>query len=233
MRLSDVRAALLSRFAIYGFFVARRNFANDDTSSDSSAMTQLFEQLIAGGAPAVRALKGKHEGLELDFKQRTAVNRAGDKADKKVLGKALSAFANSMGGLIVWGIDCKRDADGVDQVVGFVPVDGLARSRAMSPTGAWRDSCHVTPASGSRPLMRGTTRASCWCKLSDQSGGRIGASSVINTITAELARVHGRWSISRSKMLSVATPRQILRSSGEWRALVVHETRTRPRPLPS
>ncbi len=32
-----------------------------------------------------------------------------------------------MGGLIVWGVDCRKDADGVDQVSGFMPIEGLAK----------------------------------------------------------------------------------------------------------
>lgn len=90
-------------------------------------MTQLFDDLVNGGAPAVRALMGRHETLELDFKQRTSPAHGGDKGTKKVLAKALSAFANSMGGLIVWGVDCRKNADGVDQVESFTPITGLAK----------------------------------------------------------------------------------------------------------
>ena len=49
----------------------------------------------------------QEENIELDFK---TVNSAdlSDADDRKNLAKVISAFANSSGGLIVWGIDADR-----------------------------------------------------------------------------------------------------------------------------
>jgi hypothetical protein len=55
----------------------------------------------------------QEENLQLDFKTLAEPNmERGD--DKKNLAQMLSAFANSSGGLIVWGIDARPNQDGVD-----------------------------------------------------------------------------------------------------------------------
>jgi hypothetical protein len=57
--------------------------------------------------------EGKEENLQLDFKE---INRPDltHKDDKKNLAKALSGFANSSGGIIVWGVKAKKNQDGID-----------------------------------------------------------------------------------------------------------------------
>ena len=57
--------------------------------------------------------KGQEENIYLDFK---TINRAdlSHSDDKKNLAKAMSGFANSSGGLVIWGIDARKNADGVD-----------------------------------------------------------------------------------------------------------------------
>jgi hypothetical protein len=62
----------------------------------------------------------RQEDLHLDFKllhQSPEVTRD----DRKNLAKAMSGFANSDGGLIVWGVDCRK-TDGVDCATALVPV---------------------------------------------------------------------------------------------------------------
>ncbi len=56
---------------------------------------------------------GQEENLTLDFK---LINRPdlSQADDKKNLAKALSGFANSSGGLIVWGIDARKNDQGID-----------------------------------------------------------------------------------------------------------------------
>ena len=55
----------------------------------------------------------QEENLFLDFKRVNSSDLTnGD--DKKNLAKALSGFSNSSGGLIVWGIDARRNAQGID-----------------------------------------------------------------------------------------------------------------------
>ena len=55
----------------------------------------------------------QEEHLLLDFK---VVNRPdlSHRDDRKTLTKAISGFANSSGGLIVWGIVATKNADGID-----------------------------------------------------------------------------------------------------------------------
>jgi hypothetical protein len=55
----------------------------------------------------------REEDLHLDFK---LVNDAGlnKRDDRRTFATAVSGFANSDGGLIVWGIDARRNADDVD-----------------------------------------------------------------------------------------------------------------------
>jgi len=58
---------------------------------------------------------GQEENLMLDFK---TVNDSKliNKDDKKNFAKALSGFANSSGGLIIWGVDARKNSSGVDCV---------------------------------------------------------------------------------------------------------------------
>src|SRR5262249_4892537 len=55
---------------------------------------------------------GRREDLMLDFK---LASRCFDHRDeRKILATAISGFANSAGGLIVWGIDARADSDAID-----------------------------------------------------------------------------------------------------------------------
>ncbi len=55
----------------------------------------------------------QEENLHLDFK---LINKADltHKDDKRNLAKALSGYANSDGGLIIWGIDSRKNAEGIN-----------------------------------------------------------------------------------------------------------------------
>lgn len=59
----------------------------------------------------------KEENVTLDFK---ILNNAKltSKDDKKNLAKALSGFANSAGGIIIWGVDARKNENGIDCAVG-------------------------------------------------------------------------------------------------------------------
>jgi hypothetical protein len=67
--------------------------------------------------------EGKQEYVQLDFK---LINRAdlSHKDDRKNLVKALSGFANSEGGIIIWGVDA-REQDGIDCAVGKREIDDV------------------------------------------------------------------------------------------------------------
>jgi len=67
----------------------------------------------------------QEENLHLDFK-----TLAGPKLilrdDKQNFAKALSGFANSDGGIVVWGVDARKNADGVDCALSLKPIAGVA-----------------------------------------------------------------------------------------------------------
>lgn len=83
-----------------------------------SRARDLFDELQRGGPAAVEQLIARRasEELFLDFK-RSADNGAGrtlHSSDRGNYAKALSGFANSEGGIVVWGIDCRIGPDGAD-----------------------------------------------------------------------------------------------------------------------
>ena len=73
----------------------------------------LFALITDRGEPAIDEFisESQSEELFLDFK-RSASNGAGKRLtdhDRNNLGRAISGFGNSEGGLIVWGVDCRSD----------------------------------------------------------------------------------------------------------------------------
>ena len=86
-----------------------------------SAIQELYESL------SVQAIRGfvetnQEEHLNLDFKctQRTDLSR---RDDRRIFAKAVSGFANSSGGLIVWGVDARRNDDEIDCACDLRPVE--------------------------------------------------------------------------------------------------------------
>jgi hypothetical protein len=63
----------------------------------------------------------RQEGLHLDFKQLTSAPNV-TRDDRKIFASAVSGFANSDGGIIVWGVEAKKDADGVDAAQSLKPL---------------------------------------------------------------------------------------------------------------
>jgi hypothetical protein len=96
-------------------------------------MRDLYDALIAGGGPAITQLvtERRQENIELEFKTKAnSGNGAAEKPDRINLGITLSALANSMGGLLVWGIEARKDADGVDCANSPAPVADIARFKS-------------------------------------------------------------------------------------------------------
>jgi hypothetical protein len=60
---------------------------------------------------------GQEENLYLDFKTVNSANFT-NKDDKKNFAKALSGFANSSGGLIIWGVKAANNSEGIDCACG-------------------------------------------------------------------------------------------------------------------
>jgi hypothetical protein len=92
----------------------------------------MFDVLINGGEAAIRDLLGKQETLSLEFKSsdsREPIFENGllNTSGRKILAKELSAFANSAGGVIIFGVDC-RNIDGVDQAENLTPIANINRA---------------------------------------------------------------------------------------------------------
>jgi Putative DNA-binding domain len=96
-------------------------------------MRDLYEQLVAGGEPAIEQLRAerRQENVSLEFKTK-ANSGTGEpnRDDRRNLGIALSAFSNSMGGLIVWGVRAEKNADNVDCAIELQPIGEIERFKA-------------------------------------------------------------------------------------------------------
>jgi len=68
--------------------------------------------------------EGREEDLHLEFKRINEPNLSNND-DKKNLAKALSGFANSSGGIVIWGIDARKNHDGIDCADEPVPIQNL------------------------------------------------------------------------------------------------------------
>lgn len=55
---------------------------------------------------------GEIENLHLDFKLVSCCTV--DKSDRKNYSKALSGYANSEGGIVIWGVDARKNSEGID-----------------------------------------------------------------------------------------------------------------------
>lgn len=66
----------------------------------------------------------RQEDLHLDFKLVTDPALSGD--DRRNLARALSGFANSSGGLIVWGVDARRNVEGIDCAIELREIERVA-----------------------------------------------------------------------------------------------------------
>jgi len=68
----------------------------------------------------------QEEHLTLDFKsiQNAALKRPDD---KRSIARSLSGFANSEGGLIIWGVDARKNDRGIDAATALSPITELDR----------------------------------------------------------------------------------------------------------
>ena len=79
----------------------------------------------------------QEENLHLDFKLLDGGPDLGNRNDRKTLAVAFSGFANASGGLIVWGVDARKNDDGIDCVTDLpgVPNTALLLARLNELTG--------------------------------------------------------------------------------------------------
>jgi hypothetical protein len=92
---------------------------------------ELFERVVTTGESAVDDMirDRESENLFLDFK-RSSDDGGGARlstTDRNNLAKAVAGFANSEGGVVIWGVDCSRDAAGADVAQFKVPLEDPAR----------------------------------------------------------------------------------------------------------
>jgi hypothetical protein len=136
------------------------------------SLNDEFNQLSAQWICGLPAL-ATEEHLQLDFKTVNNANLNGTD-DKKTLARCISGFANSAGGIVIWGIDARKNALNIDCAVGAVEITSLSTflsrlnelsSQATSPAvdgivhrkfeiGANRGfAATLIPESGSGPHM--------------------------------------------------------------------------------
>jgi hypothetical protein len=96
-----------------------------------SHLQHLFESLATEAALVALVQDKREEDLHLEFKQKSD-RRNGDLSDseRRAFSKAISGFANADGGVLIFGVETSRGADGVDRAVSLKPIEGHARFRA-------------------------------------------------------------------------------------------------------
>lgn len=91
-----------------------------------SRAQDLFDRLRVSGNAALEELLADREAesLFLDFKRSPNDGAARQLApdDNKNLSRAISGFANSSGGVVVWGVDCRRDSATGNEVANKHPL---------------------------------------------------------------------------------------------------------------
>jgi hypothetical protein len=94
------------------------------------AADELFQQIVKDGWNGLEEWKAaKHpEAYQLEFKGRgyKSTTKQLDDFDRANIGKAVSGFANSEGGVLVIGVVTTKDKDGVDRVSSLDPSTSLA-----------------------------------------------------------------------------------------------------------
>ena len=87
---------------------------------------ELFSLLKQSGAAEILRMIASPvvEELFLDYKRTTTVSPFSqlDPSDRKNLSRAVAGFANSEGGVIVWGVDCRPDPPNGDVPIAPLPI---------------------------------------------------------------------------------------------------------------
>lgn len=114
----------------------------------------LFVRLETEGLTALERLLEdiEPESLFLDFKraQTDGSSRKLGDSDSKNLSKGISGFSNSEGGLLIWGVDCRRDPTTGHEIPTKHPVDNAAGFRTLLESAVSRET--IPPHSGVRML---------------------------------------------------------------------------------
>ncbi len=105
-------------------------------------MVELFDRIVAAGEAGLQKMIAdqQQESVHLDFKNKSDPNHGNmNDDDKRYLGEALSGFANSDGGVLIWGVDARKNADGVDCAQSLRPIAnvGAFQSKVQSLIGEY------------------------------------------------------------------------------------------------
>lgn len=114
-----------------------------------SRAEDIYQRIIKTGEKAINdlILTQQSEELFLDFKRsaNSGNDTALDNRDRNHLSKAISGFGNSEGGVIVWGIECKRGVDGSDLPSTKFPIKNAKRFRSFLESSI--SGCTIPPHS--------------------------------------------------------------------------------------
>jgi len=102
-----------------------------------SRALDLYEKLRQKGAEGIKEIIDPKdpwtEHLFVDYKQSRRQKEIGPvhEDDRRNLAKAISGFGNSSGGLIVWGVKCKKGLNGVDIPTKAAPLKEVVKFRSQ------------------------------------------------------------------------------------------------------
>lgn len=97
----------------------------------------LFDDLKARGVAAMAEIVEMRlqEGSSVEFKEKCNVKYGKfDREDKKNLGKTISAFSNSNGGVLIFGVKAGPDDEGVDCAQALRPINEISRFLSEATT---------------------------------------------------------------------------------------------------
>lgn len=108
------------------------------THSDMNLLTHFLQLSYQDLASYVA--QGQEEHLHLEFKTVRAASLRSDD-DKRNLAKVLSGFANSSGGIVIWGIDARKGSGDIDRAQAIIEIDPIAQfvARLNELTGSFVD----------------------------------------------------------------------------------------------
>ncbi|MDF0603796.1 ATP-binding protein [Psychromarinibacter sp. C21-152] len=89
-----------------------------------------FDRLVAEGEAYLEelCLRGQEESLTLEFKTSEDVkSRKLSRIDRRNIGKELSAFSNSIGGVLIWGVGTEKGPEGLDRAKYLAPIANIRK----------------------------------------------------------------------------------------------------------
>ncbi len=96
---------------------------------------ELFGRVKHGGAAEIQQMiqLQEVEELFLDYKRAATLDpfKKLDYSDRKNLSRAVAGFANSEGGVIIWGVDCRQNPPNGDVPTGAIPISNPTAFRSL------------------------------------------------------------------------------------------------------